>query len=46
MLRISFLALKVWVVVVVAVIEEPVSSMEQTGVERWIVPGLRREARP
>jgi hypothetical protein len=46
MLRISFLAVNIWEVVVVAVTDEPLSLMERTGVERWIVPGLRREARP
>jgi len=46
MLRTSFLAVNIWEVVVVAVTDEPLSLMEKTGVERWTVAGLRREARP
>jgi hypothetical protein len=46
MLRISFLAVNIWEVVVVAVTDEPSSLIEKTRVKRWIVPSLRKEARP
>lgn len=46
MLRISLVEVKVWPVLVVTLTEVPESVMEVTGVEKWIVFGLRRAARP
>lgn len=46
MLRISLVEVKVWPVLVVTLTEVPESVMDVTGVEKWIVFGLRRAARP